>query len=426
MWLVAPTCRPYSSSNAEHARARAARRARDEHERVADERARAGWRGLRGDRRGDEAVRRALEQRHLLQAAARSASGSRSRQSSSTSEPWRRSRMPALRRRRKRGEQARLRQRRRARRSRSARPARAARPCAASRARHVAHARAPSVAPRRRAVAGAARHEPAHRVPDERDLLDLHRPRVDERLEQVGERAAVLGDVAAGVVADVDRREAELAREARAVVRRPAARSRHACSVPISPWTNTTSRGVASGKASASASRSSGDGPAADADGHRLLERAVLALQRSPTSPLSDAEHRGAARRRRERRARRARRRRASARRRGRRRWPRRAARRRRRRAIASCASRTGRAAGPTAPNARSATARCILPMPPARRPSSSKARRTSARTSSGAEGDPVMAPCNTIGCADAKRRGRRWPAPSGVAGCRAGRARPA
>ena len=46
------------------------------------------------------------------------------------------------------------------------------------------------------------------------------------RLEQLGERAAVLGDVAAGVVADVDRRAAELAREPRAVVLAALARPR--------------------------------------------------------------------------------------------------------------------------------------------------------------------------------------------------------
>src|SRR2546428_50637 len=63
----------------------------------------------------------------------------------------------------------------------------------------------------------AARDQAAQRVADERDRPAPHRPRREERLEQVGERAAVLRDVAAGVVADVDGREGEVAVQARAV-----------------------------------------------------------------------------------------------------------------------------------------------------------------------------------------------------------------
>jgi hypothetical protein len=48
-------------------------------------------------------------------------------------------------------------------------------------------------------------------VPDQRDALDLHGPGPHQLIEQVGEAAAVLRDVAAGVVADLDRGEAELA-----------------------------------------------------------------------------------------------------------------------------------------------------------------------------------------------------------------------
>jgi hypothetical protein len=59
-------------------------------------------------------------------------------------------------------------------------------------------------------------------MPDERDLLDLDGPRGDDLLEQVGERAAVARDVAAAVVADVERRAAELPRQPRSVARRPA------------------------------------------------------------------------------------------------------------------------------------------------------------------------------------------------------------
>src|SRR5581483_7134074 len=66
-------------------------------------------------------------------------------------------------------------------------------------------------------VAGAARHEAAHRVADEHDLLDRHGPRLHRLLEQPGEPPAVVRDVEPGVVAEVERRVAELLLEARAV-----------------------------------------------------------------------------------------------------------------------------------------------------------------------------------------------------------------
>jgi PhzF family phenazine biosynthesis protein len=47
-------------------------------------------------------------------------------------------------------------------------------------------------------------------VADERDPLDRHRPRGDDVLEQQRQRAAVVRDAAAGVVADVDRGAAEV------------------------------------------------------------------------------------------------------------------------------------------------------------------------------------------------------------------------
>ncbi len=68
-----------------------------------------------------------------------------------------------------------------------------------------------------RLVAGAARDEAAHRVADERDLGHLGGPRGDDLLEQLGQRAPVLRDVAAAVVADVERGAAEVALEPRAV-----------------------------------------------------------------------------------------------------------------------------------------------------------------------------------------------------------------
>ena len=73
-----------------------------------------------------------------------------------------------------------------------------------------AHLRGPLAA----AMAGGARDEPAHRVPDERDPLRV------EPVQQRRERRPVLGDVAAGVVADEDRRHAELLFKPLAVGRR--------------------------------------------------------------------------------------------------------------------------------------------------------------------------------------------------------------
>ena len=70
-------------------------------------------------------------------------------------------------------------------------------------------------------VTRAACHEPAHRVPDQTDRLDRLRPFLDQRFEQVAEFTAVVTDVAAGVVADEDRRETGVLKAL--PVRRPAA-----------------------------------------------------------------------------------------------------------------------------------------------------------------------------------------------------------
>ena len=73
----------------------------------------------------------------------------------------------------------------------------------------------------RRPAAGlvqrAAGDEAAHGVPDEDDVLHRHRPGVHQRAEQRVERAAVLGDVQPGVVAQVDRGQPEVALQLAAV-----------------------------------------------------------------------------------------------------------------------------------------------------------------------------------------------------------------
>ena len=69
-----------------------------------------------------------------------------------------------------------------------------------------------------RVAAGAARDEPAHAVADDDEILDLDRPCGDQRLQRLGEGAAVGRDVQAGIVGESDRRVAEVVRERRAVV----------------------------------------------------------------------------------------------------------------------------------------------------------------------------------------------------------------
>ncbi len=73
-------------------------------------------------------------------------------------------------------------------------------------------------------AAGAARDETAHTMADDHEILNFHGPFGEERLQRVGEGAAVDRDVQARIVGEIDRRIAEFVRERRAVVvilRRP-------------------------------------------------------------------------------------------------------------------------------------------------------------------------------------------------------------
>src|SRR3954454_15318575 len=81
----------------------------------------------------------------------------------------------------------------------------------------LAHERAPHLALELGLIGAAAGDEPAHRVANERNLADRQRPRRNDLLQQVRQRAAVLRDAAAAVVADVDGGHPELALEQRAV-----------------------------------------------------------------------------------------------------------------------------------------------------------------------------------------------------------------
>ncbi len=54
--------------------------------------------------------------------------------------------------------------------------------------------------------AGAAGHEATHGMPDEGDRLDLDRPVLGDRVQEFGQAPAVVRDVPAGVVPDLQRR----------------------------------------------------------------------------------------------------------------------------------------------------------------------------------------------------------------------------
>src|SRR5208283_1488982 len=67
-------------------------------------------------------------------------------------------------------------------------------------------------------TAGAAGDEPAQAVADDDEIFQFYRPFGDQRLQPVGEGAAIHRDVQARIVGEVDRREAEIAGERRAMV----------------------------------------------------------------------------------------------------------------------------------------------------------------------------------------------------------------
>ncbi len=238
--------------------------------------------------------------------------------------------------------------------------------------------------PRSRGLAaGAARDQPAHRVPDERDLLDLHGPRGDDLLEQVGKRAAVAGDVAAAVVADVERRAADVLRQPRAVARAtaqpPGVLGLHQ---PVQEHDEPRRRAREGGRERIAPRL---DDLAADAQRHRRLQLGALAFERVSVEARDDRQRERAAGMRRDRPAvagiaageRAVRHAAGDA-------CTRRAARRRRR-----ARSRRARAAWvprqvPASRTRGAAIASCTLPMPPVPPPSSAAASRVRARSSSG------------------------------------------
>ena len=258
-----PSARPFVRRRS---RSRPAGGAGGEHERVAEQAADRVRRAA-GDGGGDEAVGGALEQRDLGAAPCeRSASGSWSRQSSSTSEPRRRSRMPALRRRRKRAN-GRV----------------SGTTCSAALIAWTAcSSGAPecgvpsetvwrtSASSRRRGGRRCARPGRPSSARSARSARPRPASRATDLVEQRRQRRAVLGDVPAGVEADEDRRDPE-------VLVQPRRRS------SASP-TRTRSRRGRAGRPRAAAwrARRRGARPSGSPAG-------CLASSLSPSSPLSAA-----------------------------------------------------------------------------------------------------------------------------------------
>ena len=278
----------------------AAGRARDEHERVADQPA-DGMAVAAGDRGRHEAVSRALEQRNL--GAGRSAQRVRvavapvlvdERPPAQVADAAAAAPQEVR-------ERARLRQPRE--------PGAEHVHRLLERRAHVRRAERDAVLDEsrpvrvglRRVTAGAARHQAAHGMPHERDLIDVHGPDGQEPLHQLAQRAAVLRDVAAAVVADVDRRAADLAREAvaepLATAERPRELGRHQ---PVDEDDDAPRRGRKGRGDGLGLER---DGLAGHAHGHRLRERAPLLLERVAAKAGYGGDHGTAVRRARQRQA---------------------------------------------------------------------------------------------------------------------------
>ena len=132
-----------------------------------------------------------------------------------------------------------------------------------------------------RLITGATADEPAHRVSDQRQLIDLNGPCVNEVRDQFPKRVAVLGYVTPGVVADEDRRSAEIALEARPVAlpARTAAPPPWELGAhqPVNEHHDAPVRGGERRREPACLAR---HGEPIDPHRHRLLEDALLPLER--------------------------------------------------------------------------------------------------------------------------------------------------
>src|ERR1035441_10035449 len=76
----------------------------------------------------------------------------------------------------------------------------------------------PMVACRGAVVVGTPGHQSSHAVADDRQFLYRYRPLLEKRLDQVSKLTPIFGDVQTGVVAQIQRRVAELTGQRRSMV----------------------------------------------------------------------------------------------------------------------------------------------------------------------------------------------------------------
>ena len=161
----------------------------------------------------------------------------------------------------------------------------------------MAYAVDPPVAPLGALVTGRARHQPAHRVPHEREILDSHGPLGHKPLEQIGQGQAVLGDVPAGVVAELNRRDAEVAPQAARVGVAPPAGAEPPGELGLPQAVHEQhDAGGAFGEGSGEGVRFQGNRAPCDPHAHRLLEVAAVALERIADQAVERADKGGAGR----------------------------------------------------------------------------------------------------------------------------------
>ena len=222
------------------------------HQEVADQQAQRVMPVL-GDRHPDEVVGRLCRNGTSSHRSVRNSSTSTSFQSSSTSEPKRRSFTPTLRASSTRDNPFVSGTRSSAHDKRWS-PSRAGRPGAACPSRPRDGHDHPWRTLIRPLVACTAHDETAHGVPHQRDLADRYGPHSAQLVEEPAQRSTVVGHVQARVVADVDRRRSGVHGEALPEVERAGLRclrreGRHDSSFSHRPCTNTTSRSVADANA---------------------------------------------------------------------------------------------------------------------------------------------------------------------------------
>jgi hypothetical protein len=132
-------------------------------------------------------------------------------------------------------------------------------------------------------------------VAHERDLVDVNRPRGHELLHQLAEGAPVLRDVAAAVVANVDRRAADLAGQAVAEALAPAERPRELRGHQPVDENHDARRRL--GEGLPQRVRLEHDRLAAHPDRHRLAERVALGLEGVAAQAGDGGDQRAPARR---------------------------------------------------------------------------------------------------------------------------------